>query len=224
MNRKLIVAALIALASPAAAADLPVPVTPVPVPYYAPVKSYNWSSIYIGGNAGFGFATASVTDGFDTINEDGNGFVAGGQIGGNYQIGAIVLGIEGDFDWSNQSHTTTLFGITAKQSIDWIGTVRGRFGYAYDRWMFYVTAGGGEGKASTTLSDCCGSITASKTHSLWTAGVGIEYGITDYLTARIEYLYLNTGDINLATINGFAITGKVQDNLIRAGLNVRLPF
>lgn len=219
----LIVAALV-LATSAIAADLPAPVAPVP-PGYVPYQNYNWSSVYIGGNVGYGFATASVSDSFgDTASENLNGIIGGGQIGANYQIGAFVFGVEGDFDASGQSHSTSIFGISETDKIDWVGTVRGRIGGAYDRWFFYVTAGGGEGKLSANLTSPFGSISASKTHGAWVAGAGIEYGITDYLTARVEYLYLDTGDINLATIGGFAVTGKVQDNLIRAGLNLRLPF
>jgi len=219
-----IAVALVALASPAIAADLPVPAPQLP-PGYVPYQNYNWSSVYVGGNAGYGFATATVSDDFgDSISEDLNGFIGGGQAGANYQIGAFVFGIEGDFDWSNQSHTTSAFGASETDKIDWVGTVRGRLGGAYDRWFFYITAGGGEGQLSANLSTPFGSVSASKSRTVWTAGAGVEYGITENLSARVEYLYLDTGDINLATINGFNITGRVQDNLIRGGLNLRLPF
>jgi outer membrane immunogenic protein len=225
MNRKLIAVALIGLASPAMAADLPVPVAPPPVPYYAPVKSYNWSSVYIGGNVGYGYATASLSDDFgDSFNENLTGVIGGGQIGANYQIGALVFGIEADFDASDQTHTGSAFGISETDQINWIGTVRGRIGGAYDRWFFYATAGGGEGKLSENLSTPFGSINASQTHAAWAVGAGIEYGITEYLSARVEYLYLDTGNMNVANIYGDQITGRVQNNLIRAGLNLRLPY
>ena len=131
--RGLIVAALVLLgpASPAIAADLPAgPVAPVPAGY-APYKPYNWTSVYIGGNAGYGFATASVTNDFGFVgNTDMSGFVGGGQIGGNYQIGAFVVGVEGDFNYSNQSHNFNYGGgFTETDKINWFWTVRGRFGY-----------------------------------------------------------------------------------------------
>jgi len=220
----LIVAALV-LATPAAAADLPAgPVAPVPAGY-VPYQNYNWSSVYIGGNAGYGFATASVTDNFFpffTSSENLNGFIGGGQIGANYQIGALVFGIEGDFDASNQSKTTTVGIVTETDKINWIGTVRGRVGAAYDRWFFYGTAGGGEGKFSANLSSPFGSLNVSQTHAVWAAGAGLEVGINDYLTARIEYLYFATGD--MSSFGGFPITVNVQDNVIRGGLNLRLPY
>jgi outer membrane immunogenic protein len=224
MRGCLIVAALV-LATPAIAADLPAgPVAPVPAGY-VPYKNYSWSSVYLGGNVGYGFATASASvDGFEVSSEDLTGIIGGGQIGANYQIGAFVFGVEGDFDASGQSHNTSIPGISLTDKIDWVGTVRGRIGGAYDRWFFYVTAGGGEGKATTNIASPFGSLSISKTRGVWVAGAGVEYGITDYLTARVEYLYLDTGDVNLATIAGFNVTGRVQDNLIRGGLNLRLPF
>jgi outer membrane immunogenic protein len=109
-----------------------------------------------------------------TSSEDLNGFIGGGQIGANYQIWAFVFGIERDFDASNQSKTTNLgFGISATDKINWVGTVRGRFGGDYDGWFFYVTAGGGEGKFTTTISSPFGSASGSKTHGAWVAGAAL---------------------------------------------------
>lgn len=220
--RTAIVAALVVLASPAIAADLPVAPTQVPGGY-VPYKNYNWSSVYIGGNAGYGFATGSAdVFGFSLGSEDLNGFVGGGQIGANYQVGAFVFGIEGDFSGSNQSKSFTGF-INEKDEIQWFGTVRGRFGAAYDRWFFYITGGGGEGKFTVNASSPFATVSAEETHPLWTVGAGVEVGITDYLSARIEYLYFDTGTMsNFANVPGVNV--DVQDNIIRAGLNLRLPY
>src|ERR1700751_1919277 len=88
---------------PPQAADLPParrPAAVAPVAYAPPV--YNWSGFYVGGNLGAGFADSSWTDPFtgahDTFNK--TGFIGGGQVGANWQINALVLGIEGDFDWT----------------------------------------------------------------------------------------------------------------------------
>ncbi len=87
----------------AQAADLPrrpAPAPVAPVAYAPPV--YNWSGFYVGGNIGAGFANSSWTDPFtgahDTFNK--SGFLGGGQVGANVQFNALVLGIEGDFDWT----------------------------------------------------------------------------------------------------------------------------
>jgi outer membrane immunogenic protein len=215
------IAGLWLASSVAAAADLP------PAAYVQPVSQpYNWTGVYIGANAGFGFATASATATLigvtATSSEELSGFVGGGQLGGNYQIGSVVLGLEADFDYSGQSHKTTVGIFSKSDSIPWIGTLRGRIGYALDRVLIYGTAGGAEGKLSTTLTAAgFGSISDSKTRGAWTAGAGVEVGLTENLSARIEYLHVDTGNINLATIGALTVSGRVQDNLVRAGLNWR---
>jgi outer membrane immunogenic protein len=221
---------VLGLAARAAAADLPSART-ASAAYVAPapLPGYDWTGIYIGANAGYGFATASTTATFSgssiTSSENLSGFVGGGQLGGNYQIGSLVIGLEADFDYSAQSHTASAGIFSATESIPWIGTLRGRIGYAIGRALIYGTAGAAEGKFSSTVSaNGFGSISGSRTHAAWTAGGGIEVGLTGNLSARLEYLYLDTGNINLGTAFGVTVTGRVQDNLVRAGLNWRFPL
>ena len=85
------------------AADLPprpMPAPVAPVMYAPPV--YNWTGIYVGGNLGGGFANSSWSDPFTGANDTFNkgGFIGGGQIGGNLQYNWLVVGVEGDFDWT----------------------------------------------------------------------------------------------------------------------------
>jgi outer membrane immunogenic protein len=61
------------------------------------------------------------------------------------------------------------------------------------------------------------------TSGAWTAGGGFEFALTDSLSARLEYLYLDTGNINVAYVGPLAVTGRLQENIVRAGLNYRLP-
>ena len=69
---------------------------------------------------------------------------------------------------------------------NWIATLRGRVGFAADRALFYVTAGG----AFTDIKPSTGALTfGGGTEPGWTAGGGVEYAITDNWTAKIEYLY-----------------------------------
>ena len=228
----LLLAATSLMTHPSWAADLP---GPAPAPQiYAPAPvaappAYNWTGLYLGGNAGWGFATASVTGTFgglsETASEQLNGFVGGGQLGFNYQFGMAVVGIEADFDASTQSLTTTSGILTATDEIPWLATVRGRVGAAFDRVLVYGTGGFGYGEfKSTVTATGFGSASASQSHGAWTVGAGIEVGITNNLSGRIEYLYVDTGNIPLATIAGVSITDRVQDSIVRAGLNFRLPL
>src|SRR3954466_13853219 len=125
--------ALIATAGFAAAADLPVKARP-----YVSAPAFSWTGIYIGANAGYAWGrttgTAAVTP--PAVGQfDINGWQAGGQIGGNYQIQNWVLGIEADYQWADIDGSARVGVTTDTASIRSYGTLRGRLGYAWDRFM-----------------------------------------------------------------------------------------
>jgi outer membrane immunogenic protein len=208
------------------AADLPQP-APYPPPVYAPPPPpppYSWTGFYLGGNAGYGFATGTLAVGGVTGLAPAtlSGFVGGGQIGANYQLGNIVLGIEGDFDGTSQKITYTTLGVAVTETIPWLATVRGRVGVAIDRLLIYTTGGVGFGDFTASAAiPGIGSVSASKSSAALAVGGGIEVGITNNISARVEYLYLDTGNVPLTTIAGTSVAGRIQDNLARAGVNYK---
>ena len=116
--------------------------------------------------------------------------------------------------------------LSGTAQIPWIGTLRGRVGYAFDRFLLYVTAGGAATQLISTVNvGAIGTASTTYTHGAWTAGGGIEAAVTENFSARVEYLYLDTGNINVAQVGApsVTVTGRMQDNLVRAGLNYRLP-
>src|SRR6516162_7921432 len=93
-------AAIVLVASRQAfAADLPAPRIPAPLP----VIAYNWTGLYVGINGGFGTGNSNWSDGpvGTTGGFNTSGFLVGGTLGANYQLGDCVVGIEGDGDWTN---------------------------------------------------------------------------------------------------------------------------
>src|SRR5687768_8138140 len=114
------------------AADVgPTPPAPrAPVPYVAPL--YDWTGFYLGGHGGAGWSgtTAQNPGGVAfappgaSVNIPGSGWLAGGQLGYNQQIGAWVFGIEGDLSYTDIRGTTTSpFGADVTVRTDWLGTV-----------------------------------------------------------------------------------------------------
>ena len=88
----------------AQAADLPPPAPPVraPAAFIPAPPPFSWTGFYIGGNLGAGWSSGNINDTLLGVNFGGTSnatFLGGGQIGGNYQIGAFVIGAEADFDW-----------------------------------------------------------------------------------------------------------------------------
>jgi outer membrane immunogenic protein len=214
------VVGLLAVTELAWGADLPTPpLAPVP---------YSWSGLYIGLNAGYTSAkvTETASGGGGTASSNLPGGIGGFQFGANYQTGALVLGVEADFDGTMTTKSVTGTGITGTAQIPWIGTLRGRVGYAFDRILLYVTAGGAATQLVSTVNvGAIGSASTTFTHGAWTAGGGVEAAITEDLSARVEYLYVDTGNFYVAQVGPpvVTVTGRVQDNLVRAGVNYRLP-
>ena len=130
----------------AAAADLPVrapaPVAPVA---YAPAAIYNWTGFYIGGQPARASANSSWSDpltGAKNNFNSGAGFLGGAQVGANFSSIVLVLGVEGDFNWSGlKGSGTDSIGNTINSNVNWTSTVTGRVGAAFDRLLVYGKGG-----------------------------------------------------------------------------------
>ena len=97
--------------------------------------------------------------------------------------------------------------------------MRGRFGYAADRFMPFVTGGAAFGNVSASSP---GLVGASSTNAGWTVGAGIEFALGGRWTARAEYLFVDLGRFNCGIGCGAATDNvSFNTNLIRAGVNYR---
>jgi outer membrane immunogenic protein len=232
MMRTLIAAALaLAAGGQALAADLPQPAPPprAPAAYIPPPPLFTWTGIYLGINGGYGFGTTSWSAGaLQTGNFNANGFLVGGQLGGNYQIGQFVIGLEGDGDWTNITGTSNLgaagCATGCQTSNDWLATVRGRAGYAWDRILFYGTGGAAFGNIQAGFGGA--PVTTLSTQTGWTAGAGIEGAFAPNWTARVEYLFVNLGNATCAaaTCGGVVTTIPLTENIVRAGVNYKFGW
>ena len=210
---------LAALTGTAAAADLPPRMAPAPY-YKAPVAVpvYNWTGFYIGinGGGGFGHSQWDSTGSFNT-----SGGLVGGTVGYNYQFGQAVVGLEGDIDWADINGTTNAAcPLGCKTSDHWLSTVRGRLGYAADRFMPFVTGGAAFGDIRASTPGFAG---ANNTNAGWTVGAGLEFAIAGNWTAKAEYLYVDLGKFNCGISCGALVTDNVSftTNIVRAGVNYR---
>jgi outer membrane immunogenic protein len=225
-------------------------------PPLAVAAAHNWSGFYAGANAGYsvGRDPSSETDlglagiappilsndSFKLSPQDG---LIGGQLGYNWQSGNIVLGAEADWQWAHQSDSACVEGctlstggqsLTVSQSMDWFATARGRAGYAFDSWLWYVTGGAAWARehSSIAFNDGIdvGSASSNQTKAGWVAGTGIETALVGNWSAKFEYLYMDLGSMaesfTLPLANGFVVlnfTGRTElrDNIFRAGLNYK---
>ena len=260
MKRILIMAvASLFAASRALAADLPVPAGPAPA-YYPVATVYDWGGGYIGINGGYAFGQSQWSDALNPSgnNSSGNFHVNGGLVGVTAgvsgQFGAWVLGVEGDFDWQGLSGSSssafctglitstavppppvTAAGLSCKTQSNWFGTLRARFGYAWDRVLVYGTAGGAGVNVQTALS---GLPPQTNPEFGWTAGAGLEWAFAENWTVKFEYLFVDLAS-NAACNHGYscgydtaAVSAavpalnsnsavKLNENIVRVGLNFK---
>jgi outer membrane immunogenic protein len=214
----------------ASAADLPPAPRPqavAPVVFAPPV--YNWTGIYVGGNLGGGFANSSWSDPFtagtNTFNK--GGFIGGGQIGGNLQYNWLVVGIEGDFDWTGlKGSGTDSAGNAINTQTQWTSTVTGRVGAAFDRLLVYGKGGVAFADDKSTLNDTFGgSANTTLTRTGWTAGVGLEYAFYQNWSAKVEYDYLGFGSQTLslptAAFPTYSTSASLNVQEVKAGINFK---
>jgi outer membrane immunogenic protein len=231
-NAVVIVAALVLAAAcrPAGAVDLPQVVTNVPPPItkVASVTTYDWTGPYVGVNVGLGFNTSNLT--VDSHSIRPNGLHVGGTLGYNRQSGSIVYGLETDLAIATSSHSLICSPntrppppIVCETKNRMLGTVRGRAGYAFDRWLPYLTAGVGYGYLQATSTDPTVP-PANAFKAGWTAGLGVEYAFLGSWSLKLEYLYVCLGRVagGLTCSTQVGPTNpSIKHSLVRAGLNYR---
>jgi outer membrane immunogenic protein len=247
-----------ALATAASAADLPAPAAPAYTPpVYRPVI-YDWTGIYGGVHVGAGMLDDQVTTTTTTALQAAGtqtrlspfAVVGGAQVGFNYQIQQLVLGAEGTFTWSDISGTRmmvgSLFGAgVSTQSTSashWYATATGKIGFAANDFLFYAKGGAAWMNVDYTQDVIAGSILAEQTftgmRTGYTVGGGIEFAMTENLSARLEYDFLDFGTrtynfTNLSfmpapgvvvPVPAFPVSVRSVTQLITVGINYRFNW
>jgi outer membrane immunogenic protein len=256
MNKLLLARAaafMLILAGPAAAADMP-----MQYPVLAP-PPFTWTSCYAGMHFGGGWAQKAMTDpvqlvqdsflgfgstvGTTTVNASPSGAIIGGQIGCDYQFASTwVAGIEGAAAGSTMKGSATVPlplgapGDTATVSArtDFLSSVTGRLGYAFDRVLLYGKAGAAWAGDKFTVT---GSFTVPPSTGFgfegleartgWTAGAGVEWAFYRHWSASLEYDFYQFGHrttLMSDTINGFTgnMDAKQSVQVVKVGLNFHM--
>lgn len=234
--------------STASAADVQRPTSFAAPSYAAP---FTWTGPYVG--IFFGHASGTVDQSPVQTGPYGEelgaispeGWLGGLQLGYNYQWGRFVLGAVTDF---------TLFGSvngsrdinwcpgsigyscseTQGTKIDWLGTVRGRFGFTpFDRFLVFGTAGVAYGKTTTTRDYAFNGFgwnysSTSKSSNFGVGpayGAGIEWAFANNWTLGAEWLHVDLGVMKSSYADSFggsfSSSTSVRADIIRAALNYK---
>lgn len=236
MKRLSLLALSVAFATPALAADLvyetPTPIEPtVSAPAIEPIATTTtWTGIYVGvqggialtdndSNIGFGADDNDFfgrNDSFDVFgNDTDEAFIGGAHIGADYQVGNIVIGAVADINYVDaNSYRTYDFGantVGVAEDLDYVGSVRGRLGYAFDNLMVYGSGGLSyagydreyQGPSTITANGVNYAVETDGDEADfgYAVGGGVDYLVTDNISLGLEYLYTNLGE------NDFEVRG-----------------
>lgn len=221
-----------------------------------PPPAFSWEGMHIGVNAGAGFplAPGGRVDGFGDMAfglaapiHDRPGASFGAQIGYDWQKGAVVYGVETDFNFLGVRRSATgLFAtlaptapfglaghaLSADENGNYVASLRGRLGYAVGPWLLYGTAGvaaggwrGGSNLVTLSPADLYAASMSQSSRMKFAVGAGVERAIADHWSARLEYLYLNqqlqTRVFESAEAPPLATRQSSEAHVLRFGLDRR---
>ena len=230
-------AALIALANPVMSADMQTPIRKA-----APVVPvWSWTGCSVGGHAGGLWAKAKdwivrtpggAFYGQSLGEHSADGWLGGAQAGCDYHFaGGFVIGIQGDYAWANAegSHDSAReIGVAYHSKVKSLASVTGRIGYAWNRFLGYLSGGAWERDDYWATTIVLGTAyTSREMRSGWTIGVGGEYAFTNLLSGFVEYSYYDFGTRTIAFTPQVAGLGpafaaiRETKSVVRAGLNLR---
>jgi outer membrane immunogenic protein len=255
MKKVLLASAAVILGGNAFAAKLP-PKMPANIYAAAPAVPVSWSGCHVGVHAGAGWNHAKFSDppgggnfgliGSVTSDSDA-GFLGGAQLGCDYQFANNwVVGLAGDFSWTDISHDevdpffagkTLGFPLTLHARTESLGSVTGRLGYSWDRYLLYVKGGPAWAREKYAVNNwncaflnACFS-NADETRSGWTAGGGVEWALAPAWSVSLEYAHYGFGTKSFLFVDPTKpFTGvfsvKQDVDVVKIGINYRfgMPF
>jgi high affinity Mn2+ porin len=201
-------------------------------PEDVPAQPFDWTGFHAGGHFGYGRGQDDNTlfDPFATGSSSSFGSLYGGfQFGYDHQFASrLLLGIEADVTFPNfledgVAATRTTAQTTVTDKIDALGTLRGRLGFAFDRWLIYGTGGFAWSLArfleTPGLTDAQDQVLRARAG--WAAGIGAEVAFAPNWTAGVEYLYADLGSATAAFPSGTRYQSALDIQTLQLDLNYR---
>ena len=223
---------LLAFDGRAQAADANIPLKASPAQ-----SVFDWTGLYIGAHAAYGRGptNAVLTDPFlvtTATNSALGGMIGGVQAGYNVRLrSGLLFGVEADLTFPNYLTSNSIVALLATpgssvvEKLDYVGTVRGRLGYASGHWLLYATGGFGYAGGRFVNSPPVGDEEKHLHVRVgWAAGAGVEYAFAPHWTARLEYLHSRFENANLRLASGTQYSSSLDFQSIRVGLNRKIDW
>lgn len=182
------------------------------VPLLAPI----WTGIYGGLNIGGGWGRVDTSLG----DVDLSGVVFGGHIGYNWRSGAVVGGVEFDASYSDVHHASNIDNLAVViADADWLVSARARIGVIAGPALFYATGGIAAIGTSTQIDLIGVSMATNSTQTALVLGGGIEIGVNERMSVRLEALHYFLDDEKYALPAGLgSVNTGGSLTTVRAGL------
>jgi outer membrane immunogenic protein len=173
----------------------------------------------------------------DPFSANPQGVIGGAHVGYNLQVNQWVIGLEGSVDGTSISKTVALgfpvdiasLSYSTRASVQ--GSVRARFGIAFDRILLYATGGAAFAGLQSTYSLAALNESNSTTRAGWTVGGGLEYAVTNNWSIRAEYRYSDFGrslDYPFAAIaftgDQFSVQHHWTENQVQVGFSYKFDM
>ena len=223
------------------AADMPIV---APEPAIAP--EFDWTGAYVGLQAGWArkehdttYVSTTAPPGpgpidlvlGDEFGRHHDGINGGGQIGYLFQTGAFVFGVEGAVlaaDFEDIFHSDVgLADDEFRHRVDFIATVSGRIGFAWDRALFYAKGGWAGADFNIDFNDGLDADFEDSDGDFisgFQVGGGIDYAITDNLVLGVEYTFMRFDDTDFSVIDSTGITHDFESDLEIQTINAKLSY
>jgi high affinity Mn2+ porin len=195
--------------------------------------SNDWTGGYVGGHVGYSRGTTAnrIPDADPVGLSNTFGSIYGGLQGGyNYVFPSrFLFGIEADMSFPNfledggiATRATTRSLVT--DEIDYVGTLRARFGHTFGQFLIYGTGGFAWSQARwiETPGIAGDSDKVVRTRPGWAIGAGAEAPLASGWSTRLEYLYNNFGSVTAAFPSGSRYESVFDVHMLRLGLNYRI--
>ena len=189
-----------------------------------------WDGPEVGIQGGYGWGTSSghVSSLPKGYNFSPDGGMGGAHAGYNAQWGSWVLGLEGDAEGGDigglHRDTTSVPTHGIGTSMDFDASIRGKLGFAFDRFLVYGTGGVAFGDVTVHYNSPIGTRVGSmdEVRVGWTGGGGVAYALTPNWETNLEYRYTDLGTQgHLFPATGATDRNEFNYSMIRVGLTYR---
>lgn len=218
MKKFVLTSLLAAVAAPAPACASPI---------------FTWSGFHLGAQVGYAWGDAKFALTTPLLNDSRSpvGALGGVHAGYNLQVGSFVAGVEGDLELADARGSAPYVIPTVGNPLIYVfgsrmgaqGSARLRAGYAVDRALFYVTGGVAQAKLEYSGFHSGSLASVSRARLGYTVGAGVEYALTDRISARAEYRFTDFRKSGVSFRIPLVIgEAETSGHAIRVGVSFRL--